>query len=296
MIKQLIEDLAYDQITLGQGLTRAKLIASKTQNPILKEWVNQELQGYGNDGDKLPKYRKIPCQTFMVIGLYFGQEDIVPIGVADPEKKMFYNELPVFEAVTQVESILKNYSDEVNITVQLPGALSMMLARPFADQIKERDGGLRSVRKQFTKAAYQNIIDVTKQTLLDILLELHEQFPNLENEFMATKENLSKVENTINNHIYGNNNPVNVAAGKDVVQKGILVNINSTDYSKLESLGVNKEEIEELKTIMVENQTDKPTMKEKAMKWALPIMTNITARGLYENAPQIMDFVVKLVE
>ncbi|MBD2752620.1 AbiTii domain-containing protein [Spirosoma validum] len=295
MIKQLIEDLAFDRITLGQGLTRAKLIASKTQNSSLREWVNQELQGYPND-DQLPDYRALPCQTEIIIGLPFGGQDIIPVGVADPTLRRYYDEYRVTDGITHIESTLKDLTDEINIVVQLSTHLARTLANRFQSNITARGGGLQGVRKQFRKASYQEIIELTKQKLLDTLLDLYEQFPNLENEFMATKENLNKVENIVNNHIWGNNNPVNVATGQNVVQKDITNNIGFSDYSKLESLGVQKEEIDDLKEIVKDNQGDKSVLKEKVMKWVIPVVTGVTSRGLYDYAPQIMEFAKKLVE
>lgn len=294
MIKQLIEDLAYDNITLSQGLTRAKLIASKTQNSILREWVNQELQGYVGQ-DYLPDYRKIPCQTSIVIGLPFGAQDVMPVIVDEPDVQQFYNQHLVTEAITHIESTLRDISNQINITVQMPDSLALLLAEPFHQNIEERRGGVRAVVKKFGKAVYQSIIERTKQKLLDMLLDLHEQFPNLEDEFMATKENLSKIENIVTNHIYGNNNPVNVAAGKRVTQKDITNNIGLTDFSKLESFGVSKYDIKELQEIVQSNQGDKTVLKEKVMKWVIPIITGVTSRGLYDYAPQIMEFAQKLI-
>ena len=295
MIKQLIEDLAYDRVTLGQGLTRAKLIASKIQNTVFKEWVNQELQGY-NSEDKLPDYRKIPCQTSIIVGLPFGGQDIIPTAVNDPKLARFYNEHPVTGAITHIESTLKDVVDEINITIQLPGNLALLLAKPFLEDIEARGGGVRGVRKKFVKATYENIIELTKQKLLDTLLELHDQFPNLENEFVATRENLNKVNNIVTNNIWGNNNPINVASGQKVIQKDVMNNIDFVNYSKLETLGVKKEEIEELKTIVDNNKDNKSTLQEKTMKWVTPVITGVVARGLYEHVPQIMEFVTNLTK
>jgi len=46
MIKDLIKDLAYDNIELSQALTRAKLIASKVKNDIFKQWLIKECRRY----------------------------------------------------------------------------------------------------------------------------------------------------------------------------------------------------------------------------------------------------------
>lgn len=261
MIKQLIEDLAYDKITLGQGLTRAKLIASKTQNIAFKEWVNREIQGYGNT-DQVPEFRKISCQTSLVIGLPFGAQNVMPVVINDPEVAHYYHQHIVTDSINQIESALRSLTDQINITLQLPGQLALILGQPFQDDIQRQNGGLRAVTKMVGKARYENIIESTKQVLLDTLLELHDQFPNLENEFKATTENIKKVQNIVTNHIHGNNNPINLATGEKVTQKDITNNIGFIDYSRLESLDVQKEEIEHLKEIVETSKGDKSVLNE----------------------------------
>lgn len=72
MIKELIKDLVYENIDLSQGLTRAKLIAYKLNNTQFKDWLTTELNGYSDQKDDLPKYRKIPCQLFAELFVPFG--------------------------------------------------------------------------------------------------------------------------------------------------------------------------------------------------------------------------------
>jgi len=43
MIKPLIKDLTYNNITLAEGLNRAKIIAFEIKNSEFKEWINFEL-------------------------------------------------------------------------------------------------------------------------------------------------------------------------------------------------------------------------------------------------------------
>ena len=56
MITELITELAYDKITLAQGLTRAKLIQSKLKSDLFKSWLGNELNGY-TDSKDIPDYR-----------------------------------------------------------------------------------------------------------------------------------------------------------------------------------------------------------------------------------------------
>ncbi|MBC7571287.1 MAG: hypothetical protein H7319_16380 [Spirosoma sp.] len=294
MIKQLIEDLAYDKITLGQGMTRAKLIASKTKNSTFKEWIDRELNGYSSPKES-PGYREIACQSFIVVNYPFNDRDVVPVSITDGDMKRFYEKHWIGQSIAHIESVITDLGDQISMTIELPASFAGSLAQPFERDIQERGGAVRGVRKKFMKATYGNIIELTKQKLLDTLLELHVQFPNLENEFSMTSENVQKVENIVTNNIWGSNNPINVATGQSVTQKDITSNVIVAGYEKLATLGVEPKEIEEFKEIISANHTDKPLLKEKAMKWVTPVITNVVARGLYDNVPQIMDFVTRIV-
>ena len=58
------------------------------------------------------------------------------------------------------------------------------------------EGGFKIYAQDFRR-----IIDITKQKLIDVLLQLHETFPNIENDFTSTKENRDKINQIINNNI-----------------------------------------------------------------------------------------------
>ena len=108
-------------------------------------------------------------------------------------------------------------------------------------------------------------------------------------------ENDKKVNNIITTNVYGNNSPVNLAAGEKVTQKDISINYSFIEYTALEELGVEKNEIEDLKIILSENSSDKPSLKSKTIKWLGSISASVAAKGLYENIPAITEFVVKLI-
>lgn len=94
MIKQLIEDLTFDKISLSQALTRAKIIAYKINDTQFKEWIGFELNGYPHR-DKLPTYRIVPCDVFVeIVDSFRGKYDVP------------------FENTTQDEDSVKDFYSE----------------------------------------------------------------------------------------------------------------------------------------------------------------------------------------
>lgn len=146
------------------------------------------------------------------------------------------------------------------------------------------------------KSQFHVVIELTKQKLLDTLLELDDKFSDIANEFHNTKSNMEKVQNIITNNIYGNNNPFTLAAGLNIEQKDNSVCVQGDYFSELEKLGVQKEEVRELKEIVKAHEKDKPSLKNKLLKWLGSVSASIASRGLYENLSAIGGIIKRLSE
>src|SRR3982751_6287635 len=73
MIKSLIKELAHDQITLSQALTRSKLIQSKLKVDAFKSWLANEMSGYSNDKE-VPSYRILDTKILGNFADDFGRQ------------------------------------------------------------------------------------------------------------------------------------------------------------------------------------------------------------------------------
>ena len=296
MIKQLISDLAYDKISLSQALTRAKIISSKVKNKSFLGWLNNELSGYDYDDPLLPSYRKVRTSIFLTFN---GQDVPVLVDTDNHEfnDSVWYHRFlePISIIAEHIGGLSSSTGDIRLVPEQCAVLFDIMAEKNKNYQIyrSKLSGGYKRV----AKAQIQNIIELTKQKLLDTLLELASEFPNLENEFEMTKENITRAQNIITNNIYGGNNPVTVAAGHHVEQRDIhnAINVNDYDFTELEKLGVEQEDIQALKKI-IQSGTTKVTIRSKAMKWLGSVSASIAARGLYDNLPAINDFVHRLTE
>jgi hypothetical protein len=127
----------------------------------------------------------------------------------------------IIEPISSVEQQIENL-DKPKGHLSLPYQQVEMLADLFENQVQKYDGVVREGKREVGKVQYQNVLNQTKQKLLDTLMELDNEFPDLLNEYKMTKENNETVQNIVTNHIYGNNNPVNVATGVNVEMVIIL--------------------------------------------------------------------------
>ncbi|MDQ1855772.1 hypothetical protein [Chryseobacterium sp. WLY505] len=297
MIKQLIIDIAYDNISLSQALTRSKIIESKVKNEQFKKWLKSEAEGY-EDGENIPGYRIIPSQTFLVAEFQFGR--ILDIEVLIPD---------VFAETTKLNTYFHTIIDSVktleNNLEELPGAQAQInlpiekvtaYSKLYESRVKSQNGVIRSGHKIVSKAHIQNIIEQSKNKLLDILMDLNEQFPNLENDFENNLKNNETVSNIITNNIYAPNNNLNNAAGSNISISSEYNNTLSTEQEKnLKDLGVNDNEIQQLNTILAENNKDKPEFGKKLMAWCASVGSSLAGRGIYDALPKINEFITQLM-
>lgn len=74
MIKKLIKDLAFDNITLSQGLTRAKHIENQVKNKTFKNWLKKEPSPWSVPPGPGP-HRPFIHQSFKICKGLSGQDE-----------------------------------------------------------------------------------------------------------------------------------------------------------------------------------------------------------------------------
>ncbi|WP_298902213.1 hypothetical protein [uncultured Psychroserpens sp.] len=296
MINELITDIAYDKITVSQGLTRAKLIARQIKNDTFKSWLNKELNGYDYEDPLMPEYRKIWAEIHLTAEFPFGRTQSFPVVLSDEQRDLgeLLNHHRVVEPIAIVEQNIGQMT-EAKAYIHLNGGMVQTVSELYKDQMQQYQGVIRSGQRTIGKAQLTNIVELTKQKLIDTLQDLEEQFPDLDNKYVMNEENDKKAQNIITNNIYGNNNPLNVAAGENITQGDINLTINAQEVEKLKELGVDDVALEELQTIDKENPKGSEGRKGKVASWLGRVTASMTAKGLYENIPELVEFVGNLM-
>lgn len=109
------------------------------------------------------------------------------------------------------------------------------------------------------------------------------------------QENKDKAQNIITNNIYGNNNPLNVAAGENITQGDISQNITNNQFETLRELGVEEEALVELKNIDETTSKGTSERKNKIISWISSVSASLVSRGLYEQIPKLVEFTGNLM-
>jgi len=291
LIESLIKDL-YETKPLTDVFLKLQVIVFLLKNEQLTEWFNNENNGYDEDKG-LPEYRILPVLYYARIvqdrgfGALIYDNHNLPIDlIKDKETQNSISDFKYRGPVSDITNLISNNNEET-IPIAVPNTTRIISL--FSQQL-QGDCAIHSIWREIPKNAVQNIIAQIKSKLLQFLLEINDNL-NLNISFteMENKEKIEKALNqNITNNIFGNNN--NVASGQNVEQN---IHQSFVDYEKLKEYGVEEQHIAELK--IIEKESNKGTLREKALSWFSKVSAAIAARGLYDKIPAIMECVKNLI-
>lgn len=246
LIYEIKSDLLKQNVELATILRKTKVLASKLNNKKLKEWVDNELNGYEGNDIEIPKYRKLMLDNYGNFMNPFGMpinNAPIPISGLPDTLKSYVCDSAMREAVKSLESTV------------LEGISPLMIKWPpdmiaYAQLKTEIISGstLNDAWQIITLNQIKGILDKIKTNLLGLILELEEKYPELTKSEDTLKEiPAEKVDTIVINKFYGDN--TQIASGTNIHQ---TININIfNDVPKLQEelakVGIPKEDTNELK-------------------------------------------------
>ena len=288
MIDQLIQDITFNKIILSEAFLRAKYIAYKINNETFTNWLKKELDGYNYMDEELPQYRKVVSPSWIVVENGWGNKQNLKIELPDTFGKEVLDSIKyhrVIESISIVEQQIKAFEKNYG-TLTLPDGLIKMFENLYRPQLEPQGGKVVNAYREINKIQYCDVLEKTKHKLLDILIELSSEFPNLKNDPNMNKEEKEKVQNIITNNIYGSNNPLNIASG-NVVSQTVNTVFGKEQEDELKSLGVDSEDVDLFKSITkIEKKEEKAS---RVKSWLSSVSASVAARGLYDGIPRIIE-------
>jgi hypothetical protein len=305
MIEALIADLTSNQISLSEGLTKAKLIATKTNDIQFVQSLNKDILGYDNENTlDIPEYRKLQGSVYADVKKYpwskFKRRDLPIEWLVETKndglsEETIYNQFILYiayEPIREIEEKIKSSGDKIIILIDDLVLKYTGMADLDVDGNMTTDGIMEiHFYKEILIKKFQRILDFTKSRLLDKLVNIKEKdFP-----YLFEKNDMGKDKSNIAQHvnIYGNNNPVNLGAGHSVTQSNSSHFLNSEEYQKLRSLGVPDEKIDEVKDIYIHygQERNNHTFSQKLLKWFGEVSSHVAAIGLGHNISAIYEHI-----
>ena len=293
MIKRLIKDLTYDNITLTEGLNRAKIIAFEINNTKFKDWINFELNGYKTDS--IPHYRKIKVDVVADIQNPFHGKRTIPYDLSawDEHLQVMIYKMNVLQSVPTMETNIKNTEKAAHAVMF--EYLPINLVQTFKKMTIDGDD-IVSIRRKFQVSQVLHILEITKQKLVDTLLELNQNFPNLEDDYHNNKENAKIADTIVNNIINGETNNSNVNFGQDVKQVLTIKRDKQIDslLKFIAELNLDKTELKEVQTLVEKNKEDK-NFGKKMLTWAGNIATKAVEKGIELKIPELFERIQEIL-
>lgn len=263
-------------------LRRAKVLAYSLKSEELKQWVELELGGYPVSAEGLPAYRKAPAQN---VGNFSGPVGArmngvpIPIGSLPDHAKDWAREVLIVEGVGSLQTHAR--SDEDLLQANWPADL----IAEVQDDVYQ-GYSLVMAWKPLTRARIMQVLESIRNSLLNFILELEDQFP----EETSSDQTISSippdgVSNIFHYYIVGDHNVVASGGGftQTVVQsfeKGDLASL----LSYLTQLGVEEDDFDELKAALEEEKTPRRdgSFGPKVAEW-LGKMVSKAAQGTWKT-------------
>ncbi len=236
-ISEIINLLSDDNQSLVTPFLKAQIFAKRIGNDGLYKWVVQELNGYDTKSE-LPSYRMAKCNDFAVLkqnGQYTN-EQLLPLTSFSKEVQSMMLKYRVFGSVKSLESI---------VMTDPKGALnkpySVDFCQMLSNDLKEQglNFGVHSLRTQVQVFEITEVLTNIRSKLLELMLELEEDFPNIDTELetrvvdkQAVNQTINYIMNKIKITTKGDGNIVNTGDNSTVVNNAVVTKGNKEELKK----------------------------------------------------------------
>ncbi|RBQ02871.1 hypothetical protein [Pedobacter miscanthi] len=260
MIKDIIELLSNDEQSLSTPLLKTKVFAKRIGNASLYNWVTQELNGYDPHG-QIPIYRLAKVNPYAVLTAndYSYQADQpLPLSLFNDEIIQGILKFKIDSGIKAIEEIASGKNG--NTIIKPFGAdFDAMLTREA-----QKNGAkfqISNTRVMLTTSEFTNVVGKIRSKLLDLILEVEAEYPNLEKELNdnVSKEEINKsitnIMAQINITTNGQGNVI-TAGNNNIVKTNINVLKGDIESFKdeLKKNNVSLEDIDEIASIVISEE------------------------------------------
>src|SRR4051812_11892820 len=179
LIKELRNDAIDGKISLANTLRKAKVLASLLKHGDLKNWLDNELNGYRQDDPNVPDYRISYAESFgnfSKVGFVGGISELknyhIPKFAVPEHLKEYVEKLLITQGVRSLESLVENPQfQQYRVTWSGDAVVAASsIYQNFQCLTAWRDIGASEL---------VHILDTIRNRLLSFILELEELHPDI---------------------------------------------------------------------------------------------------------------------
>jgi hypothetical protein len=211
LLKALVNDVSdQDAHKLSSLLLRAKVLARRLKSDGFLQWVTNELDGYPCKA-KTPEYRIIYPAVLGDCDGHLGQTSNVPISLNRcPEYiQKEVGEFPLLDNCAAIEAMLASSSETHHRHFPLQ---AVQVVRPFLGTLRVGQQ-LVSLQAMFTDTQVAAVLFAIRNRLLDFLLSLEEECPDITGDDMLGDTGAkASIERLVERHLSGGGLVVHAAS------------------------------------------------------------------------------------
>ncbi|MBX7155043.1 MAG: hypothetical protein U0Y96_06790 [Candidatus Kapaibacterium sp.] len=224
LINIIINELVDPLTKLKDTLLKVKVLAFQIKNTKLKEWVENELNGF--IGKEVPTYRIIPSVIFGNLiqdrgfgGMLTKNNHALPIEYLEKDLRDAMTNIAMNSSVSELEHMIeKGCEYQIYIPHIIHSEISKLLSNGWVVDSAWQTISLNNV---------EGIISAIKSNLLTFLLELADEIGEKENiEIMEHKNRIDNIFDKTFGNLSGET--INISIGSDNLQA-----VNTGDNAKL---------------------------------------------------------------
>ena len=233
-IQELIEAASQSSLPLADLLRKAKVVAVRSGNQAMIDWIAKELDGY--EGDSLPTYRgrfrANARADFYGRGGVFKDTPIDPQGLPDFVRESDLFLIRLHDGVAELEDLLdpRSHRGETRgIGIPWPAASVGIINEMLRAGMSPRYAGMNFVEAwtPISPSLLRSVLDTVRNRILDYAL-------SLESSGNHTPTELDTLDSTITNHTTIHAAPgANIAIGSVHVRQSNGLPTPSTDAELL---------------------------------------------------------------
>lgn len=208
-------------------LRKCQVLASLLRNVDLKQWVSRELNGY-KSVDDLPKYRIVKVQNIGNFSGMFGrslQNAPIPVAILGEKLAKALGRSCFVNGVGTIEGLLSG-----NMNDRLAEVWPADFIANHASEFYENYNLLQAY-KLISRSDVIGLLEAIRNKVLEFVLELQEELPDLREEAISEEDNKSVVQRIVNTYIYGDGN--RIATNCHDVDQSIMLQVGKGNWDML---------------------------------------------------------------
>lgn len=182
---KIIKDLIMNKIDVLQAMQSLDFMLEEIDDRETKSWVKSELNGYKKDDD-IPKYRKTTTILIGNVQVGYSLYKNIEIPLADAEAIDMFSKIEIREPISTIMQMAKAENESEN------HSLALEVNTILVNHYQQTNGDVIHAQRRLSLYAYNNILAMIKDKLLEIFKVLECNYGNLDDLYIDFSDDTKK--------------------------------------------------------------------------------------------------------